>query len=217
LDAGFCASYPKSGSVWLDTSGNNISGTTISNPVFDSDWGGSLYFNNVTQKVTLVNNDLLNASGLSISMEVFVKFTQLDYTGSTGNLFFFYTKGAPDSVTPNTGVYFSYDNRGNAKSFTYTCFGNSNGGFAGGGNNFGGSSYDQIFIPNTWHHIAFTIENSVGKLYIDGVQKGSSKTFNNLSFSSSTTPEIGREFTSTNQSYPKIANFKVYNRELTSE
>jgi hypothetical protein len=217
LDAGFSASYPKSGNVWLDTSGNNISGTTINNPVFDSDWGGSLYFNNVTQKVTLVNNNLLNASGNNISMEVFVKFTQLDYTGSTGNLFFFYTKGGPDSVAPNNGVYFSYDNRGNAKSFTYTCFGNSNGGFAGGGNNFGGSSYDQIFIPNTWHHIAFTIENSVGKLYIDGVQKGPSKTFNNLSFSSSTVPEMARATDTVTPSYPKISNFKVYNRALTSE
>jgi hypothetical protein len=217
LDAGFSASYPKSGNVWLDTSGNNISGSTINNPIFDSDWDGSLYFNNVTQKLTLVNSNLLNASGNSVSMEVFVKFTQLDYTGSTGNLFFFYTKGGPDSVAPNNGVYFSYDNRGNAKSFTYTCFGNSNGGFAGGGNNFGGSSYDQIFIPNTWHHIAFTIENSVGKLYIDGVQKGPSKTFNNLSFSSSTTPEMARATDTATPSYPKIANFKVYNRALTPE
>lgn len=217
LDAGFSASYPKGGTTWYDLSGNNISGSTTNSPVFDNSWGGNFYFNNTSQRVNLVNSALLSGSNNNITIEVFVNFTQLDYTGSTGNLTWFYIKGAPDSAAPNRGIYFGYDNRTNQSSFTYTCFGNTSGGFAGGGNNFGGSNYNHTFIVGSWNHIAFTINNGVGRLYINGVQKGPDKVFNNLDISSTNAPEMNVPTVTATPQYPKISSFKVYDRALTAE
>lgn len=217
LDAGFSVSYPKSGTSWQDLTINNISGITTNNPVFDSEWGGNLYFNNTSQRVNLVNSPLLSGSSNNISMEVFINFTQLDYTGSTGNLTWFYTKGSPDSAAPNSGIYFGYDNRTNGSGFTYTCFGNTAGGFAGGGNNFGASVYNHAFTPGSWNHIAFTIDDVSGKLYINGVQKGPDKTFSNLDIASATSPFMNVPTATATPQYPKISSFKVYDRALTAE
>ena len=49
----------------------------------------------------------------------------------------------------------AYDNRNNGQGFPYTCFGNKNGGWAGGGNNFSG--YNFVFDDGKWYHLARAI------------------------------------------------------------
>lgn len=164
----------------------------------------------------------LNISGSSMSGEVWVKFTSLDYTTNSGSLMYIFNKGTPDTApgTPNRGIWFSYDNRSNGSSFNYTCFGNTAGGFGGGGNNFGESQYRQVFQTRSWNHIVFTINNSTGSLYINGVQKGSSKNFSNLDLyhtGSSTTGTVAFNAVPPSPRPFEIGTLRLYNRALSAQ
>lgn len=52
LDAANTKSYPRSGTVWRDLSGNNNSGSLINGPTFNSQNGGSIVFDGVDDFVT---------------------------------------------------------------------------------------------------------------------------------------------------------------------
>ena len=44
LDAGYVPSYPRSGTTWNDLSGNNRNTPLLNGPSYNSDYGGSLFF-----------------------------------------------------------------------------------------------------------------------------------------------------------------------------
>ena len=216
LDAGFTPSYPRTGISWINLSAPNNGGTLVNGPVYNdtSNGGGSISFDGSDDYVTCGSNS--NVESLSqITMNVWVRFSGLDYVGGTGALNGFMSKGNPDSLSPNTGFWFAYDNRSNQNFFTYTCFGNSAGGFGGGGNNFSSKSY--TFTNGVWYNITATVNSSSqGTLYINGVQQGSSVTFNNLSIPNTANQlYIGRiELGYTLNG--GIIQTQLYNRALTS-
>jgi hypothetical protein len=220
LDAGFVPSYPRSGTIWYDLSYSGNNGTLTNGPTYNSMNGGSIVFDTVDDRINFTNiKNLTGSPTQDITMEVFVKFNQLDYVNNTGTLFWFWFYGGPDtlSASTNNGIWFSYDNRNNRSSFSYTCFGNTAGGFAGGGNNFGDSQYSHTFTNGSWNYIAFTISNNVGSLYINGLQKGSSKNFNNLRLSlGSTSSSIGFSFGGSTSPTPQISLIRQYEKALSS-
>lgn len=55
LDAKSSTSYPGSGTIWYDISGNSNNGTLISSPTYSSAYGGAFAFNGSTQYVDLVD------------------------------------------------------------------------------------------------------------------------------------------------------------------
>ena len=192
LDAGLAYSYPRSSTTWFDLSDSFNNGTLVNGPVYVfTSGGGSISFDGSDDYVTC-GNPVSTQSLTQITMSVWVKFSGLDYVGGTGALNGFMSKGYPDLSSPNTGFWFAYDNRSNGSSFTYTCFGNSNGGFAGGVNNFSSKSY--TFTNGIWYNITATVNSSSqGALYINGVQQGSSVTFSNLSIpNTANTLYVGR-------------------------
>jgi len=217
LDAANTKSYVSGSTTWTDLSGNNNSGSLVNGPTFSSANNGSIVFNGSTNHVNCGNSS--NTRTFSqITLNTWVKFSGLDYVGSTGNLVGFMGKGAPDGAppTPNNGFFFTYDNRSNNSSFTYTCFGNTAGGFAGGGNNFSNKSY--IFANAVWYNITVTVNSSsIGSLFINGVQLGASNTFSGLNISNTVNDfYVGRiEFAGYNFN-GNIANSQVYNRALTA-
>lgn len=205
-----------------DLSGNGNTGSFSTNrPTWTPNNGGTIAFlaspsGNPT--LTYPSSPSINISGSSMSVELWVKFTKLDYTTSSGSLMWFFLKGNPDTAPSNEGIWFSYDNRFNVGSFSYTCFGNSAGGFVGGGNSFGDSVYNTVFTTGSWNHIAFTINNSTGSFYINGVQKGPSKNFNNLNLyntGSSTTGATQFNVTPPGPTPFEIGAFRLYNRALS--
>ena len=215
LDAGFVLSYPRAYTTWTDLSGSGNTGTLVNGPTFDSTNYGSISFDGSDDYVDCGNNT--NVQSLTqITMSVWVKFFGLDYSFGTGELIGFMSKGYPDLSSPNNGFWFSYDNRSNGSSFSYTCFGNSAGGFAGGGNNFGSKSY--TFTNNVWYNITATVNSSSqGTLYINGVQQGSSVTFNNLSIpNTANTLYVGRIDVPGYSIYGNIIQSLLYNRALSS-
>jgi len=209
--------YPGTGSSVFDLSPNNNTGTLI-NVTYNTLNGGSFYNSGTVSspQISLIAGNS-NDVGNNMSMEAWVKFDYLDYTGSSGYLYSIYRKGNPDQSTPNAGIYFAYDNRLNRSSFTYICFGNTAGGFSGGGNNFSGTQYNQTFSTSVWNHIAVTINNNSGSLFINGVKKGVSKTFSNLQVSTASGAAnaalVGAD--GTTKSFFSVASFKLYNRALS--
>jgi hypothetical protein len=199
----------------IDMSDNDNNGSLINGITLSRDGSTSFLFDGVNDYVDCGNNT--NVQSLTqITMSVWVKFSGLDYVGGTGALLGFMSKGNPDTSSPNTGFWFAYDNRSNGSSFTYTCFGNSAGGFAGGGNNFSSKSY--TFTNNVWYNITATVNSSSqGTLYINGVQQGSSVTFNNLSIpNTANNLYVGRLESPGYSIYGNIIQSQLYNRALTS-
>jgi len=217
LDAANTKSYISGSATWYDLSGNNNNGSLVNGPTFSSANNGSIVFNGSTNHVNCGNASNIQTFS-QITLSTWVKFSGLDYVGSTGNLVGFMGKGAPDGAppTPNNGFFFTYDNRSNNSSFTYTCFGNTAGGYAGGGNNFSNKSY--IFANAVWYNITVTVNSSsIGSLFINGVQLGASNTFSGLNISNTVNDfYVGRiEFAGYNFN-GNIANSQVYNRALTA-
>lgn len=62
LDAGNTASYSGSGSTWFDLSGNGNHATLINNPTYDSQYGGSIFFNGIDQYATVNHNSNIDFS-----------------------------------------------------------------------------------------------------------------------------------------------------------
>jgi hypothetical protein len=206
----------------LSFNGNTGSFST-SRPTWTPNNGGSIAFlasPSSPPTLTYQSTPTINISGSNMSGEVWVKFNRLDYTNNSGSLMWFFQKGTPDNLNPHNGIWFSYDNRANGSRFGYTCFGNTVGGYAGGGNNFGDVQYNQTFQTGVWNHIAFTINNSIGTLYINGVQKGNPKTFTNLNLynTGSSTTGFAQNNVATAQPTPfEIGTLKLYNRALSQQ
>ncbi len=199
-----------------DSSSFNNNGTLVNGmvPVDSlSQLKRAMSFDGVNDYINGGNGASLNITN-AITVETWIKFQGLDYTGNTGRLHGIAGKGAPDSVASNYGWWLSYDNRNNGSGFGYTAFGNSLGGWAGGGNNFGGYLY--VFSNNTWNHLAFSIASNQARLYINGVQIGAIKTLNNLQLSDVTKNlSIGQLSQSGNYFFGSIDEFHIYSSALS--
>jgi hypothetical protein len=161
-----------------DSSGNNNNGELMNGPKWDKGkFGNALTFDGASNYVNCGNGANLDITK-DITVVVWAKFNGVDYKNAKGGLFSIGAKGNPDSLNPTAGWWFSYDNRNNGQSFSYSCFGNKNGGWAGGGNSFSG--YNFTFTNGDWYHLAFTVGKSIAKLYINGTQIGADKAFANL-------------------------------------
>jgi hypothetical protein len=166
------------GNITEDSSGNGNDGELINGPkLVDGKFGNGLAFDGASTYVNCGNGPSLDITE-EITIMAWVQFDGLDYQNSGGDLFSIGAKGYPDALTAHAGWWFSHDNRGNGQSFNYTCFGNKNGGWSGGGNNFGSHSFR--FTNGEWYHLALTVGESIAKLYIDGTQLVPDKTFSNL-------------------------------------
>jgi|694.fasta_scaffold04417_11 hypothetical protein len=60
LDAGNSKSYPGTGTVWNDLSGNNNNGTLVNGPTFSSANKGSIVFDGVNDGCNINNNSFIN-------------------------------------------------------------------------------------------------------------------------------------------------------------
>jgi len=166
------------GDVANDSSGNGNNGTLINGPDWDDGkFGSALEFDGATTYVNCGNGPSLDITE-AITVMAWVKFNAVDYKNSSGGLFTIAAKGYPDALEPHAGWWFSHDNRNNGQGFNYTCFGHKTGGWAGGGNNLSGRNFQ--FNKGEWYHVAITVGESIGKMYVNGTQLGADKPFANL-------------------------------------
>ena len=166
------------GDTTKDSSGNQNDGMLKNGPKWvDGKFGQALHFDGVANYVDCGNEASLDLTK-EITVMAWLQFEGIDYKNSTGQLLTIAAKGYPDALAAHSGWWFSYDNRNNGQGFPYTCFGNKNGGWAGGGNSFSG--YNFAFDNKKWYHLAITVGQSIAALYIDGTQLGADKPLVNL-------------------------------------
>ena len=166
------------GNTAVDSSENKNDGTIKGNPKWENGKFGKCLESDGSVSVDCGNGESLDITK-EITVMAWMNFNALDYKNSAGKLNTIAAKGYPDAVAAHAGWWFSYDNRNNAQDFPYSCFGNKNGGWVGGGNSLGGNPL--MFANGDWNHFAFTVSSkSVAKLYINGTQHGADKTFANL-------------------------------------
>lgn len=166
------------GDVANDSSGNGNEGTLKNGPEWDDGkFGSALEFDGGTTYVNCGNGLSLDITE-EITVMAWAKFNAVDYKNGQGGLFSIAAKGYPDALVPHAGWWFSHDNRNNGQGFNYTCFGHKTGGWAGGGNNLSGRNFQ--FTKGEWYHIAITVGESIGKMYVNGIQLGADKPFANL-------------------------------------
>jgi len=203
------------GDVAEDSSGNGNNGQLMNGVDWDDGkFGSGVVFDGAATYINCGNGPSLDITE-EITIAAWAKFDAVDYKNGGGDLFSIGSKGNPDSESPHAGWWFSHDNRTNGQGFSYTCFGNKNGGWSGGGNNFSGRSF--MFTKDEWYHLAVTVRDSIGKMYINGEMLGAEKPFSNLELSNKTTNlSIGSRATSYYFS-GVIDEFVIFNVELEAE
>lgn len=106
LDAGNTKSYPGSGTVWTDLSGNNNNGTLTNGPTYNSSNGGNISFDGTNDYMNLGKPTTLNFGSGSFSIGLWIKPTTgniLKVIGSKGN-------------NGNSGWWIAFDNRYNSNT-----------------------------------------------------------------------------------------------------
>ena len=200
LDAGNPKSYPGSGTVWRDKSGNGNDGTLTNGPTFISDDGGAIVFDGSNDVVELpAANTILDDT--YYTLECWVKSSD-DGTSSGQYATFIGTR-----VGKNASLV--RDSNGARVTFLFDTV-------AEGNTNLVGTS---TVFDQSWHHIVGTFDNGVGKLYVDGVlENTATKTAPaDLSSESSVIFGIGRDPASVSRIFSgKISIGRVYNQALSA-
>lgn len=186
LDAANPKSYPGSGTVWNDLSGNGNHGTLINGPTYNANNKGSITFDGVNDYVT-TSYSSNNFSSQTISCWINKSNTQYSYVLSSSTQYYgleIYPKIIYVNITASNFGYVSYDINGWQNIlFVY------NGILTGNSNRL------QIYIN--------------GNIYTAGY------TGTIPSTASHTTIDIGRRFWSVAYSQGKVANLQIYNRALS--
>jgi len=73
VDAGFVASYPRSGTTWYDLTSNSNNGTLTNGPTFNSDNNGSIVFDGSNDIINFGNNNL----GIDVSNKSMMAWVRL--------------------------------------------------------------------------------------------------------------------------------------------
>jgi hypothetical protein len=199
LDAGNASSYPGTGTVWTDLSGNSNNGTLTNGPTYSSNDGGSIVFDGVNDYVVIprpVQDDF--------TLSCWFKTTQSLTTYTTGAFQWWQGAGLVDGEVSGLTTDFGLSLNAAKVSF-----------------GVGGSSDISIQSPltynnNVWHHAVATRIRSSGALviYVDGASVVSGTGGTN----SLTPPQlrIGSLQNNLNFFSGNISNVLVYNRALTA-
>lgn len=194
LDAGNSKSYPGTGTMWTDLSGQGNNGTLTNGPTYNGTNGGSLVFDGINDYIDCGNTSSLNAIGgtTNITVSGWVYYTA--YGGG----------GQPYSVITVKGSPWTWllENPSNTFRFRIT---------AGGADV--SISDTSTHLLNTWYNVVGTYDGSSMKIYVNGVLKNTRAQTGTLA-TNSVTAKIGT-FQGTNYNLTgRISNISIYNKPL---
>lgn len=214
LDAGNSKSYPGSGTVWNDLSGNGNNGTLANGPTYSSANKGSIVFDGVNDHCLLSNSSLISSSrntGFTISSWIY----------STNNTSLMALCGAGDNWS--TG-FNSLNLRINASPTNTIQAGSVRAAVSTGSGSLkilSGATNTNNITTNRWHHIVVSvlpINNNIS-IYVNGASQSityglqqSPDSFANFAAAFSV-GSINFADTSMQQFFGgRISNFTFYNR-----
>ena len=149
LDAAKKDSYPGSGTLWSDVSGNNLSGTLTNGPTFNSSNGGSIVFDGINDYVSVGTIPSINNS-TSLTLCYWLKKSAVDKDMIIGSQVTSSTNGVWLQWYSDGVVYFSPRN-GSTTTMSYSL------------------TYD-----SNWKYLCGTFNNSLGVIYVNGLSVATS-------------------------------------------
>ena len=199
LDAGNTNSYSGSGTTWNDLSGNG-SNVTLTNTTFSSANGGSIVFNNSTSYADFTANI---GSANVVTVEMWVKPISLLGSAGGGAMFFGFNLYDVWTSGGNIGYNTSASDQYGINS----------------------TQSDYLGITGGWRHFVFVMNTSSktnNKIYVNGENQTMSQVAGvfgsaNANFNSGSGRISGWRYDATWKMNMNVANFKVYNRELTQQ
>ena len=211
LDAANSRSYPGSGSTWYDLSGNSRNASLFNGYAYSTDKSGIIDFNTTDDTYATIPHDS------TISNEVFG--TSVNFTLSAWfvidtyiNYSCFIQKATSGSYSNTTaGLWSEATNR-----LKFVMGSNE-------GSNPAGSNLQISYTatPGTWYNMVGVADGTNAKLYINGIQQGSSvniaSTITRTRSENTASITIGRRsINNTPECDGKIATISVYNKGLTA-
>ena len=194
LDAAKKESYPKTGTIWTDLSGNGNNGTLTNGPTFDSDNKGSISFDGADDYVNIPSNSTIALTG-DMTVCAWVYLNNLSgYNAIVGKT--------------NGGYPNPYDMYTNPSSGTVSFF-------RGDGSSFGYSISNTGVSPNAWQHVSVTMTSTTATHYLNGQADGSN------TLSATITDGGGALYVGSRADFVtkmngRISNLLMYNRGLTA-
>tara|TARA_R110000868_G_scaffold162019_1_gene392997 strand:- start:193 stop:882 length:690 start_codon:yes stop_codon:yes gene_type:complete len=196
LDAANKKSYPGSGTVWSDLSGNANTGTLTNGPTFDSSNNGSINFDGVDDYIDCGDYEMDGLTGLAV--EAWFK---SDIINSQNRRIV-----SKDQVGVQ-GAWILWIQASDLIWQTHN------------GSSFKIAEYSAYLEDTNWHHAVGTLHNGTNTLYLDGVAVASVDSVGALDDADNEKIVIGAD---SDASSPEnawnghISNVKVYTKGLSS-
>jgi hypothetical protein len=196
LDAANKNSYPGSGTIWTDLSGNGNNGTLTNGPTYSSANMGSIVFDGTNDYVNMGISTYCNLINISVSVWIKVTSTSLYFlsryfnTTSFNGFFMYY-----DVASTKFGV------DGRESSAAYLSRPTIN-----------------TYPLNNWYNVTWTKSANIWSIYINGSLDVSSAVGNGTTSFSNNIMWIGGYLGTSDQYYSggNISNVQIYNRALTA-
>lgn len=211
LDPTIGASYPGTGTSWNDLSTNNITGTLIGSPTFDSgESGGAILFEPAKYANLTTNAALKPTTELTLMGWIKPTLAQFgtrciianDHAGFAG-LYNGYRLEL--TIGTNNWIYAGFGLRnGTAETNSYLQTGTGGFGYA-------------VYNINVWYHVAGTWDGSTMKLYVNGVHSPTTdQAFTGpITYNASVETQIARRRVSAADLTGYIGSVMLYDKGLT--
>lgn len=192
FDAGNSVSYPGTGNVWTDLSGNGNNGNLVNGVGFNSANGGSLSFNGTNNNIDAGTNPIFDITG-SMTLDAWVKTTQISFGGivtkySAPSLAYGYDLSVYNNKT-------AFNIRSGANGWNATAFSNT------------------AINDNNWHYVV-GVYNGSSVIAYDNAVAGPSSPWSFGSSPSGSSLQIGSRG-GTGYFAGQISNVRIYNKALS--
>lgn len=201
LDAANHKSYPGSGTVWRDLSGNLNSGSLVNSPTFSSENGGLIQFDGTSDYISISDSSTLDITG-PISMEILFKTVSESVTERliikevTGGSYGYGYQLARYSTDRMLATY----NNGSTRIFLY-------------------SNYKASDFFSNYTHVVYAYNGSNSqKMWINGVdESGQNQFISDFTAGSTAGTDLNLMRRSSEYAEGDVAFVRLYNRGLTAE
>jgi hypothetical protein len=193
LDAANSKSYPGSGTTWTDLSGNGNNGTLAGGVGYSSSNGGSLTFDGTDDGVNCGTNAVLNV-GNNITANAWFYVNSISvYQPIVSKVL---SDGSLGWEVANSSGTFRTTFRPSATQINLTA----------------GS-----LVVGNWYMGTMTFDGTTARLYLNGVQTGSTTTGGPVTLNSTQPLQIGTRGIPSNWYNGNISQVSIYNRALTPQ
>jgi hypothetical protein len=194
LDAANTKSYPGSGTTWTDLSGNGNNGTLVNGTEYNSGNWGSLTFDGTNDYVDCGNNSILDVGN-----------------NITANAWFYVNSNS--SYQPIVSKVLSDYSLGwefaNSNGFIRLTFRPSS--------TQVNLSIGGLLVIGNWYMGTMTYDNTTARIYLNGVQVGSTTSGGPVTLNSTQPLQIGTRGIPSNWYNGNIAQVSIYNKALTPQ